>query len=212
MHIRLTYFDFPFWRAEVSRLSLHLGGVPFDDVRPTRVVFGEMKAARAYPYGQLPVLEVDGVVIAQSAAIARLCGRLGGFYPTDDVLAAARVDEILDAANEITLLVTPSLRESDPDRRAAKRHVLGTETLPARLALLEARLAQHSGGHFFVWDALTIADFAIWRLLGWLTSGMLDGIPTDLLEPHPGLRTHFRAIEAREDVQTWMQSHYGTQD
>ena len=34
MHLKLIYFDFPFWRAEVSRLALHLGGVPFEDVRP----------------------------------------------------------------------------------------------------------------------------------------------------------------------------------
>lgn len=204
MHIRLTYFDFPFWRAEVSRLALHLGGVPFEDVRPSRTEFRAMKEAGALPFGQLPVLEVDGVMIAQSAAIARICGRLGGFYPSDDLVAAARVDEILDTANEITGLVSPSVRESDPARRAAMRETLGAETLPARLALLEARFHVHSGGHFFVGDAMTIADFAVWRLLGWLTGGVLDGIPTDLLDPNPGLRGHFQAIDAREDIQAWM--------
>ena len=34
--------------------------------------FRAMKEAGALPFGQLPVLEVDGVMIAQSAAIAAL--------------------------------------------------------------------------------------------------------------------------------------------
>ena len=28
-NIKLRYFDFPFWRAEVSRLALHLGNVSY---------------------------------------------------------------------------------------------------------------------------------------------------------------------------------------
>ena len=28
-NIKIYYFDFPFWRAEVSRLALHLGNVSY---------------------------------------------------------------------------------------------------------------------------------------------------------------------------------------
>merc|ERR1712203_1176091 len=31
-NIKLYYGEFPFWRAEVSRLALHLGKVPFENV------------------------------------------------------------------------------------------------------------------------------------------------------------------------------------
>ena len=30
-------------------------------------------------------------------------------------------------------------------------------------------------------EKMTIADIAIWRLLGWLTSGIIDGIPTSII-------------------------------
>ena len=67
--IKHYYFDFPFWRAEVSRLSLILGNVPFEDVRIKSL--DEFKASGKAPFGQAPVLEVDGKLIAQTGAIAR---------------------------------------------------------------------------------------------------------------------------------------------
>ena len=33
MDIRVIYFDTPFWRAEVSRLALFIGDIPFEDMR-----------------------------------------------------------------------------------------------------------------------------------------------------------------------------------
>ena len=87
--IKHYYFDFPFWRAEVSRLALILGDVrverlilfsfvlmvfvlfqvPFEDVRVKSL--DEFKASGKAPFGQAPVLEVDGKLIAQTGAIAR---------------------------------------------------------------------------------------------------------------------------------------------
>merc|ERR1712018_677560 len=62
--ITLHYMDFPFWRAEVARLALHLGKVDFEDhrIKDRKAWLEEGKA----PYGQIPVLEVDGKIIAQT--------------------------------------------------------------------------------------------------------------------------------------------------
>ena len=38
----------------------------------------DMNAAGKYPFGSVPVLEVDGVTYAQSVGILRYVGRLGG--------------------------------------------------------------------------------------------------------------------------------------
>ena len=206
MKIRFTYFKFPFWRAETSRLALHIGGIDFEDVRLGRDDFRAKKEAGEFPYGQLPVLEVDGKVFAQSVAIAKFCGKLSGLYPQDDDLAAMKVDEFLDAAAQITSLVNPSMNEKDSDKRAAMREELGGQTLPHWLGLLEQRMGP---GDYLVGDSITVADLAIWRLLGWLTGGILDGIPNDLLKAHCRLETHFKRIDEREDIRTWMQKHYG---
>ena len=33
MNLKIVYFDFPFWRAEVARISLFKGNIRFDDIR-----------------------------------------------------------------------------------------------------------------------------------------------------------------------------------
>ena len=84
MKIRLIYFNIPFWRAEVSRIALYIGDIPFEDVRIKGDDFsyikenGKMKDGTIIPFRQLPVIEVDGNIIAQTASIARFCGKLSG--------------------------------------------------------------------------------------------------------------------------------------
>ena len=120
MQLKLMYFDFPFWRAEVSRLALHLGGIPFDDIRPNREAFMAMKRSGELPYGQLPVLDVDGVRIAQSVAIARLCGQVSGLYPKDDLVDQARVDELLDTCTQLSNILGSSMSIKDAEEKKAE--------------------------------------------------------------------------------------------
>ncbi len=209
--LRFIYFDFPFWRAEASRIALHIGGVEFEDVRPGREAFRAMKASGELPYGQLPVLDVGGVRIAQSVAIARYCGKRAGLYPESDV-EQARVDELLDTATQITSLLGPSFVETDPDRRAEMRAALVARDLPMWFGFLEARLLSNTTTDFLVGEQLTIADLVLWRLLSWFAGGILDGIPTSILEAHPHLRAHVASIDQRPDVREWMERHYGDRD
>merc|ERR1711884_286715 len=77
--IVLHYFDMPFWRAEVSRLALHLGKVEFEDKKIKD--FKEFKESGIAPFGQAPLLEVDGKVVAQTGAIASTVAKLVVFIP-----------------------------------------------------------------------------------------------------------------------------------
>ena len=94
MEIKLIYFNQPFWRAEVARLSLFMSNIEFEDFRITDEDLrylkanGKLKDGTSIPFRQLPVLVVDGHSIAQSGGIARICGKLSGMYseniiPTD---------------------------------------------------------------------------------------------------------------------------------
>ena len=44
MDITLIYFDFPFWRAEVSRIALFMGGIEFNDRRIDSEEFQRVKS------------------------------------------------------------------------------------------------------------------------------------------------------------------------
>ena len=232
----LYYFNFPFWRAEVSRLALHLGEViAFKFIKETqltysfdtfsnrltvirclemqvefedkRVDFKFIKECGKSPFGQAPFLEVDGKVISQTGAIARYCGKLGGFYPKDDDFAAAKIDEIIDTATDITNLIGPTMRMGDAEKLEARK-VLASDKLPMYFSALEAMMKANGSTGFFVGDKMTIADIAMWRLMGWFKGGALDGISTDMLDKYPLLTKSFNDTESHPKIKAWMDSHY----
>ena len=72
MEITLYYFKIPFWRAEITRLALFLGDIPFNDYRfeshDTDLLKkdGKLPNGQIAPFKQLPVLDVDGEIFAQT--------------------------------------------------------------------------------------------------------------------------------------------------
>lgn len=63
--IKMIYFDMK-GRAEPTRLAFTIGGIDFEDERISREAFQAAKANGEYPFGQLPVMLVNGRVVAQS--------------------------------------------------------------------------------------------------------------------------------------------------
>ncbi len=80
--LKLTYFDIR-GRAEAIRLALHLADIPFTDERLPREEAMALIAEGSLPFHALPVLEVGGKLHAQSLALLRYVGKLGGLYPED---------------------------------------------------------------------------------------------------------------------------------
>ena len=215
MKIRLFYTEIPFWRAEVSRLALYIGNIDFEDVRMTwREDFDTMVNTGKLPYGvtspfrQIPVLEVDGQAIGQTAGIARFCGKLSGLYPKNDDMLAAQIDQIIDAANDITNLVGLTMREKDLDKRKLERQKLSKEVLPKWFGFLENLLKENKSSEWFVGDKMSVADLAIWRLLGWIISGKLEHVPTTLLDTFPKLEKLYKGVDSHPKVQEWISLKY----
>ena len=215
MEIKLYYFKIPFWRAEVTRLALFIGDVPFKDYRVEGKEIDNLKETgllpnnQIAPFKQLPVLDVDGKIIAQTGAIARFCGKLSGLYPKDNDFKAAQIDQIIEAAQDINYLVTLSSRDKEKERLALARKILATKHLPKWFQFLENLLKKNNESYFFVGNKISIADLAIWRLLGWLSSGLLDGVPTNILEPYKKLNKLREEVYKHPKVNEWMLKTYG---
>ena len=214
MKIRLIYFNIPFWRAEVSRIALYIGNIPFEDVRMKGDDFsyikenGTMKDGTIIPFRQLPVLEVDGHIIAQTAAIARFCGKLSGLYPIDNSILAGQVDQVIDSATDINLLLRPSMKEEDPIKKVRLRKELSNGDMSKYLNYLEQLLMKNKSDQWFVGGEMTIADIAIWRLTGWLTSGIIDGLSKDLLKNLPLLTKLCEDVSNNSKVIEWVNKTY----
>lgn len=186
--LRLTYFDSP-GRAEPVRIALFLAKLPFEDRRVKFPEFMAMKQQGELPLGSLPVLEVDGRPMVQTAAMLRFVARIGGhdLYP-GDARAAFVVDSAIDTFNDtVAHALTPSLFERDPAKKLEMRRALVAGPLALALRYVEGLLAE-SDGPFLTGSALTIADILLGTTVQQYRSGALDGIGPEVLEPFPRLR------------------------
>ena len=212
MQLRFIYTNMPFWRAEVGRITLFIGDVEFEDLRIDREEFlwakesGKLYDGTVMPFHQMPVLEVDGTSIAQTGGIARFCGKLSGLYPTDDHLKAAKIDQFIDFANDLNTMVSSTNQIQDEAQKLAERLELATGPLKRKLGMLERSIPE--GSDWIVSPSISIADIAIWRVLGWFTSGLLDGMPKDLLAGFPKIRRACLAVDQHPKVQEWIGRTY----
>jgi len=175
-HYRLTYFDMDGGRAEPVRIAFHTAGIEFNDIRVSFPEFGEMR--ETLRFNCLPVLEIDGTTVTQSNAMCRLAGKKAGLYPEDD-LQALYCDEAMGAIEDLlhSMVATFGL---EGDELKAAREKLVDGWLTVFLKGLNELLDR--GGDYFADNRLTVADLKVAGITGWLLSGQLDHVPTDLVE------------------------------
>ena len=213
MNIRFIYLDTPFWRAEIGRIALYIGDVKFEDERISWEEFlrardiGRLDDGTIIPFRQIPCLNVDGKSINQTGGISRFCGKLSGLYPKDNEMDSALTDQVLDMATDISVLLTPSGSEKNEDLKKSMREELAQGALVRKISFLE-ELLENEKGDWFVGNKITIADIAIWRLLGWLTSGIVDYIPDTLLSNFPNLKKLCLSVGSHPKIKEWIKITY----
>ena len=186
--LKLIYLNHHYWRAECIRLALHIAHVPFEDARMT---YDEMYSSGALTFGTFPSLVVGGKgVINQTQAIARYVGHLAGLYPGDPFLAA-KCDEAIDALTDVSELVTATMQERDMKRKVQwRQHLIASNgRITMLLNGLESLLKQNNATPipFVAGTTLSVADLAIWRAVGWISSSVLDVRPNMTLSHSIGL-------------------------
>ncbi len=113
------------------------------------------------PFGQLPIYEEPGLVLAQSAAIARHVARQHGYYG-ETSHDAALIDQALEGvADIVTRLVQALFLPLPDDKRAEAKASLLNEFLPAQFAIYSKLLEKNgNNGHLVGSKASSMA----WRL------------------------------------------------
>jgi glutathione S-transferase len=194
--LKLSYFDFHGGRGEPARLALAIGGIAFEDHRFSFPEFAEVK--KTAPFGQVPVLHVDGVQVTQCDAINRYVGKLAGLYPTDPYQALL-CDEVMYVVEEANVKLSPSFRMVGEEQKAA-RLALVNGSMPQYLGWLQTQLLAQ-GGEYFADKRLTVADLKVFVDVRGLNSGRLDHVPTDLVEKvAPALNAHMQRIAQTPSV------------
>ncbi|KHJ84815.1 glutathione S-transferase protein [Oesophagostomum dentatum] len=199
VHYKLTYFGVR-GVAETARQIFALAGQDFEDVRLTHEQFASVK--QDMPFGQLPVLEVDGKQLAQSMAICRYLARQFGFAgesPFDQALVDSLADQYTDYRVEIKPWFYPAIGMKEGDVEQLKKDVL----IPARdkyLGILTKFLKKNSSG-FLVGDSVTWVDL----LVAEHCSTMLNFVP-EFLDGFPEVKAHMEKVHAIPNVKKWLET------
>ncbi|KHN80491.1 Glutathione S-transferase 1 [Toxocara canis] len=194
---KLTYFDLRYL-GEGPRLIFHQAGVPFEDVRIKREDWLPLKPKT--PFGQLPVLEVNGEMISQSHAICRYLAHqfgLAGKTPLEDAL----IDSIADAHKDFFNECQPYFKIVGGDIEGDKDAIYKNVVVPARnkyLVALERFLAKSESG-FLVGKSLTWVDLVVSEYIAtW------DSINSTFLHGHPKVKKFIQSIRALPNVKKWI--------
>ncbi|CAI2330558.1 unnamed protein product [Caenorhabditis sp. 36 PRJEB53466] len=173
---KLTYFNLRGW-AEPARQLFKLAHVSFEDVRVENGT-PEWEALKPKtPFGQLPVLSVDGFEIPQSAAILRyLANKFGyaGKSAEEQAWADAIVDQFKDFVGPLRQLIMAQRAGEPQEIERVKKEIFA----PARDVLFTALngiLAKSKSG-WLVGDGITWADLVIADILYTMEKlGVFDG-------------------------------------
>ncbi|XP_006812411.1 hematopoietic prostaglandin D synthase-like [Saccoglossus kowalevskii] len=154
---KLHYFNSRGFGEQI-RVLFALAGVEYEDIRYTQEEWPAVKATGKFPFGTVPCLEVDGVMLAQSNAIARYLANEYGFAGKNN-LEKAKVDMIVDAFGDLFKMAIKWYYAADEDAKAAAIEEFKTKTCPAIYGGLEKILVANNGGDgYYVGNEVTLAD------------------------------------------------------
>jgi len=113
---------------------------------------------KSVPFGQLPVLDADGKILAQSSAINRYLGRQFGLAGAND-WESAQIDALHDGFVDVRAKVFPVKMEKDEGKKKEATKTLIEETLKPAFERYTKFLADNGTG-FFVGKKLSWFDIA----------------------------------------------------
>jgi glutathione S-transferase len=184
-------------RAEPARLIFAYKGVKYEDYRFKEGEFATVKPT--LPFGQVPVLTVDGKVLSQSTAINRYLGRKFGLAGINE-WESAHCDMLVDGVNDVLNQMGPWFREQDPEKKKSLWEDLVKNHIAPFLTRYDGFLAKNGSG-VFVGSNITWADFVIFSVLG-----MWSGAHPEMLKPHENIKKFLSKIGGIESIKHWIET------
>lgn len=192
---KLTYFDSKAL-GEVIRFILSYGGVDFQDIRIDRSTSWTDIKPRM-PYGQLPILEIDGKVYHQTLPICRYLAKqfdIGG--KTD--LDALEIDAIANSIYDFRKTLAPYYWDKNPVTKAEKREAILNVTIPFYMKRFDD-LVRKNGGYFHGGE-LSYADLFFAAVCDHMNGFM----GFEVIEDYPNLRQTTNKVLALPRIAAWI--------
>lgn len=200
---KLTYFNVR-GKAEVIRILFAVAGVDYEDVRLDYASWpGNYKESLELPFGQLPVLSIDGTLYCQSASIGRYLAEKFGLAGKTD-LDKLRADMIVHCGEDFQGAMSPIYHDQDEEHKALSIKKFQEVNLPTYCENFEKLLKQNSGGDgYYVGDSLTWADIAIYQIV--MSFVLILGIePSTFIDNYPKLKALCERVEKTPRIAAWI--------
>ncbi|ELK13701.1 Glutathione-requiring prostaglandin D synthase [Pteropus alecto] len=188
---KLTYFNMR-GRAEIIRYIFAYSDIKYEDHRIEQADWPEIKPT--LPFGKIPVLEVDGLNLHQSLAIARYLTKNTDLAGKTE-LEQCQVDAIVDTLDDFMSCFPWAEKKQDIKEKMFNE--LLTFDAPHLLQDLDTYLGEKE---WFIGNSVTWADF-YWEIC----STTLLVFKPDLLDIHPRLVTLRKKVQAIPAIADWIQ-------
>ncbi|OXA49471.1 hematopoietic prostaglandin D synthase [Folsomia candida] len=198
---KLTYYNIR-GLAEPTRYLFAMAGVPYEDVRipydPASSLPKDIKDNT--PWGQVPVLEYKGELLAQASAIARFVAKRFNLAGRDE-FEAAKCDEYVDAMKDFCIEAFRAIRlEQDLAKKAAIKVTMMATVIPKYLQKFEDILSRSKSG-WLVGDGVTWADVYVCVYISLNT----DFHQLPLLDGYPALGKMYATLHAIPEIKDWVE-------
>jgi len=187
-------------RGELTRFLFAEGRTEYEDVRIESKDWANHKASM--PFGQMPVLEVDGFKVPESLAIERYAATVGGLYG-GNLLEAARIDMIVGACADLYEPYSQANYTKDEKVKEEKFQKLWAEHFPKWNALLEKQLGDNK---YFVGNDATFADIMVYHLFT-----NVSAKNKDVLKDFSKLAALVERVGSRPRIAAWIEKRPKTE-
>jgi len=197
VHYKLHYFDLR-GLGEPIRLLFHYVGEPFEDVRYSRESWPDNKSK--FLFGKMPVLEVDGKPLSQSAAIARFIAEKNGLAGKDD-WERAQVNAVLDFHKDVTAEMRPWFAVKLGFQPGDITELTKTVFQPAvktNFPIYEKLLKESKSG-FFAPSGVTFVDFFVADAMS-----TIKKMEPSVLADYPTLANYVERVLALPQLKKYM--------
>ncbi|XP_068736755.1 hematopoietic prostaglandin D synthase-like [Montipora capricornis] len=205
---KLTYFDLK-GRAEAIRIAFEYAGVKYEDVRiswENRATgeWSQTKNSGKFPFGTLPILEVDGVTLSQSMAILRFVAKRHGLSPEDEI-QLAKADAFAEEVYALENGFIRTLLNPNPEENKDLMDKFFSETVPMSAQYLEKILEKNEKCEVYcVGNKLSYADIYFFTFFNNYSAKDDRTIP-DALKNFPRLTALYEKVRDEPKISEWIE-------
>ncbi|KAK0164119.1 hypothetical protein PV328_002780 [Microctonus aethiopoides] len=193
---KLTYFNV-MGLGEPIRFLLSYGGHKFEDIRVEREKEW-LKMKPNTPFGQLPILEIDGKPYAQTLPICHYLAKNMDLIGSTE-LDALQIDAIVAALADLRKQVALFYREENAEKKAKRKEETVKTIVPFYLDKLE-QLANNNGG-FLHGGQLSYADIFFVAIY----DSLANACTIDITENRPKLKLLRDKILNIPNIKAWVE-------